>query len=56
MEWEREKYANNKDNQYVMIVDNTVVAKGTIEGNQIAQVAVRLNINHGVMAKLWWNF
>lgn len=39
-EWEREKFANNKDNMFVMIVDNTIVAIGEIEGNLIHRVAV----------------
>jgi hypothetical protein len=42
VEWEREKYAKNKDNEFVMIVDNTVVAIGTIEGNKICCVAVSI--------------
>jgi len=42
VEWEREQFAKNKDNMFVMIVDNTIVAIGKINGNKISIVAVSI--------------
>ncbi|MNB99697.1 ribosomal-protein-alanine N-acetyltransferase [compost metagenome] len=42
VEWEREQYAENKDNMFVMIVDETIVAVGKIAGNKISMVAISI--------------
>lgn len=42
VEWEREQFAKNKDNMFVMIVDNTIVAIGKIKGNEISIIAVSI--------------
>lgn len=42
VEWEREQFAQNKNNMFVMIVDNTIVAIGKIEGNKICTVAISI--------------
>lgn len=42
VEWEREKFEDNKDNMFVMVVDNTIVATGEIEGNRIHRVTVSI--------------
>ena len=39
---EREQYAQNKQNMFVMTVDNTIVAIGRIDGNKIGIVAVSI--------------
>ncbi len=42
VEWEREQFAKNKDNMFVMTVDDTIVAIGKIDGNKISIVAVSI--------------
>lgn len=40
-EWERKNFLNDKNNRYVMFVDDEMVAIGVIDGNELRQVAVR---------------
>jgi ribosomal protein S18 acetylase RimI-like enzyme len=42
VEWEREQFAKNKDNMFVMTVDGTIVALGKIAGNKISIIAISI--------------
>lgn len=40
-ETERKRFAEDKDNRFVMLVDGDIVAVGIIDGNEISHVSVR---------------
>ncbi|MBY3620673.1 GNAT family N-acetyltransferase [Acinetobacter sp. CUI P1] len=42
VEWEREQFKKNKDNMFVMTVNDTIVAIGKIAGNKISIVAISI--------------
>lgn len=42
VEWEREQFAKNKENMFVMLVDNQIVAIGKVDGHKICTVAIAI--------------
>lgn len=42
VEWEREQFAKNKENMFVMLIDNQIVAIGKIDGPKICTVAIAI--------------